>query len=164
MIINFILNGKDESVNCRPDERLSTVLRENFHLLSVKNGCYNGQCGSCTLLLNNKIVTSCLIPTFSIKGAEIITEEGLAKLKEQKIIVEAFQKMDVELCDHCKAGRFLTIYSFLEENRHNKISEENEILKALSGNSCNCIDPYSLVEVVQECQKTRARNQHVFKR
>ena len=164
MKINFILNGKDVSVNCRPDDRLSTILREHFNLLNIKNGCLSGECGNCSLIFNNKIVTSCLIPAFSIKGAEIITEKGLSKFKERKIIDDAFKKMNCELCDYCRSGRYIAIHNFLEQNKHNKISQSKDILNALSWNSCDCIDPYTFIEVIRECQKTRTRNKHVFER
>lgn len=164
MKIDFILNGKDVSVNCRPDARVSSILREEFDLIKVKNGCCNGQCGSCSVIFNNKLVASCLIPAFALKDAEIMTEEGFTKLKERQQILRIFKKREVELCEHCRSGRLMAIHHFLENSSANRVSEEQEILEALSGNRCSCIDPWSLIETVQECQKQRQRKNHVFKR
>lgn len=164
MTLNFILNGKDVSVNCRPDQRVSSLLREHFDLIKVKNGCYNGQCGSCSIILNNRLVSSCLVPAFALKEAEVMTEEGFAKLAERKQILRALKKNDAELCDYCQGGRLMAIHSFLEKSPKGETSSDEEILSALSGNRCNCIDPYTLIEVVKECQMEGIRKRHVFKR
>lgn len=164
MEFNFILNGKDVSVNCRPDAQLSTVLREHFDLLKVKNGCNEGQCGSCSIIYNGKLIAACLLPAFCLKDSEIMTDEGFTKLTERQEINKVIRKFDVDLCDYCKSGRMLAIHYFLDHSPTNRIATEKEILNALSGNRCNCIDPWTLVQIVQECQKNRQRKLHVFRK
>lgn len=164
MKIDFILNGKDVSVNCPSNARVSSILRENFDLLRVKNGCSNGQCGACSILKNEKIVASCLLPVFTLKNSEIVTEEGFSKFKEKSEIQKAFRKLDIELCDYCKPGRTLAIYAFLKEKIHIKNVTDQEILRALSGNRCNCIDTWSLMDVVKECLAERNKKTNVIKR
>lgn len=164
MEFNFILNGKDVSVNCRPDARVSSILREHFSLLRVKNGCTSGQCGSCSIIYNNTLVSSCLLPAFTLKNCEIMTDEGFVELKERSEIIKVLKRLEVDLCDYCKPSRLLSIHHFLMNGPQNRVSTEAEILDALSGTKCTCTDPWSLVEVVQECQSNKFRWQHVIRK
>ena len=88
--ICFRLNGKDVKITTDPLRRLIDVLREDFDLKGVKEGCSEGECGACSVLFNGKMVTSCIIPIGAADGQEIMTIEGVSATEKGKIIVDAF--------------------------------------------------------------------------
>lgn len=93
-----------------------------------------------------------------------MTDEGFVELKERSEIIKVLKRLEVDLCDYCKPSRLLSIHHFLMNGPQNRVSTEAEILDALSGTKCTCTDPWSLVEVVQECQSNKFRWQHVIRK
>lgn len=145
MEIYFTLNGEVVNTNVPPEKRLIDVLREDFSLLKTKGLCYKGQCGSCTVLMNDKPVPSCLIPAFSIKSSEIITAEEFIKTKVYKFLMKLFRSHALEPCDYCRWGKVYSIYSLLQEK---KIFDKKELYDYFLGNQCNCTDMDAFLDLV----------------
>jgi carbon-monoxide dehydrogenase small subunit len=135
MKIEFVLNDKKQRIQVDPASRLLDILRDDFELTSVKEGCGEGECGACIVLMDGKAVNSCLIPVGNIEGHHILTLEGFRKTERYKIIEESFLKAGSVQCGFCTPGIVMTTESLLRE--HPKPSN-NEIKDALSGNLCRC--------------------------
>ena len=96
MTVSFILNGEDVSANVRSIDRLSDVLREAFGLLGLHSDCRCGRCGRCFVLLDGRLVPSCIVPAFSVRGKEVVTIEGFAQTEEYRDVAEGFKAAGVE--------------------------------------------------------------------
>jgi carbon-monoxide dehydrogenase small subunit len=145
MTLGFILNGEDVVVKADADRRLVDILRGNFRLLGAKAGCLSGVCGSCSVIFNGKVVPSCLIPAFRIRGSEVITIEGFSQTDECQDIREGFSRAGVKNCGYCDAGKTLAVENLLEGNLR---PSREEILAAFRGIKCRCTEPDSLVQGV----------------
>lgn len=135
MKIDFVLNGEAVSMDVRPDRRLLDFIREDLHLTGSKEGCGQGECGACTVILDGKAVHACLIMTGQLQGRELLTIEGLRKNGELDIIQKAFIKKSAVQCGFCTAGMIMSAKALLMENPH---PTEDEIKRAIAGNICRC--------------------------
>ena len=145
MNIKFILNGEDVTVNVEATARLIEILRENFGLLGTKPGCLEGQCGACSVVINGKISSSCLIPAFKIRGSEIVTIEGFSKTAEYEDIVTGFQHAHLGNCGYCESGKILCAEAILAANAS---PSRDEILLGFTGIKCRCTNPERLIRAV----------------
>ena len=145
MEIRFTLNGKEVMVDVSPSARLLDVLRNNFHLTGVKEGCGEGECGACTVLVNNEPYNSCLTPVINIVNKNVVTIEGFRDTKAYQVIADAFADMGGSQCGFCTPGMILASYAVLKKNPH---PTEEEIRFALSGNLCRCTGYNSIVNAV----------------
>jgi carbon-monoxide dehydrogenase small subunit len=145
--IRVTINGRLYEEDVEPRLLLSHFLRENIGLTGTHVGCVVGECGACSILLDDKLVKSCLHFAVQADGREILTIEGLAKDGELKPIQEAFVKHYAFQCGYCTPGMVLASYALLRDRP--KPSEE-EIRKALAGNLCMCTGYVQIVEAVQE--------------
>ena len=160
MIIRFILNNLEAVIDVNPQARLSTVLRENFGLLSTKESCYNGGCGSCTVLLDNEPVPSCIIPVFTVKNRNVITLEGFEKTENYEIIRKSLKSAGCNLCNYFAQGRILVIQHIIE--KHKELTDA-DIFEALSGNHCECTDFKSLKKGIKLAHLTITRKKKAGK-
>ncbi len=133
--ISFVLNGKKVVTESHPLRRLLDVLRDDFESTGVKEGCGEGECGACSVLLDGKLVNSCMIPVGSVEGCEIITPEGLRETEKGKVIVESFADSGAVQCGFCTPGMMMAAEALLEKNND---PDDGEIREALSGNLCRC--------------------------
>lgn len=133
--ISFILNGKSVSVTTDPLRRLLDVLREDFSLHGTKEGCSEGECGACSILLNGKMVTSCLIPIGAADGQEVMTIEGVSATEKGQVIVQAFADGGAVQCGFCIPGMVIAAYYLLSSNPN---PTEADIRLGISGNICRC--------------------------
>jgi carbon-monoxide dehydrogenase small subunit len=154
MTINCILNGEDVAIRTDADSRLLDILRGNFNLLGTKAGCLSGRCGVCFIILNGKVVPSCLIPAFSIRNSEIITIEGFSQTDEYQDIVTGFSQARVENCGYCDTGKILAAGTLLDRTLQ---PSREEILSAYSGIRCRCTEPESLMEGIFAAADIRQR-------
>jgi carbon-monoxide dehydrogenase small subunit len=154
MTLGFILNGEDVVVKADADRRLIDILRNHFKLLGAKAGCLSGVCGGCSVIFNGKVVPSCLIPAFRIRGSEIITIEGFSQTNEYQDIREGFSRSGVENCGYCDAGKILVVETLLGRNLR---PTRDEILLAFRGIKCRCTEPDSLVAGVLATSEIRQR-------
>ena len=148
--ISFKLNGRDVSITTDPLRRLIDVLREDFDLKGVKEGCSEGECGACSILLNGRMVTSCIIPIGAADGQEIMTIEGVSATEKGKIIVDAFADGGAVQCGFCIPGMVIAAYFILEKNPN---PSEDEIRLGISGNICRCTGYDLIVESIRLAAK-----------
>ena len=148
--ICFNLNGKDVCISTDPLRRLIDVLREDFGCIGVKEGCSEGECGACSILLNGKMVTSCIIPVGAADGQRIMTIEGIRETEEGRIITDAFADGGAVQCGFCIPGMVIATYYLLSNNPD---PSEDEIRLGLSGNICRCTGYDLIVESVRLASK-----------
>lgn len=146
MKISFVLNNKKVSVDVTPSMRLLDVLRNELHLTGTKEGCGEGECGACTVLVNSEPVNSCLTPVINVEGKELLTIEGFRETPEYRVIADAFADMGGSQCGFCTPGMILVTYALLKKNPH---PSEEEIRFALSGNLCRCTGYQAIVYAVK---------------
>ena len=145
--IKITVNGKTEEIALdNPMRRLLDVLREDLGLTGVKEGCGEGECGACSVLLDGKLVNSCLVPAAQADGMEVITIEGLSKTDDGRVIAENFVNEGGIQCGFCTPGMIMASAALL---RVNPEPEEIEIRNALSGNICRCTGYDKIVDSVQ---------------
>lgn len=112
MKLSLTLNGEETVLEARPDERLLDVLRREG-LISAKEGCAQGRCGACAVLLDGKPVPSCIVRAGLVSGSSVETLEGFSKSEHYEVIMRGFGQAGIRLCGYCDAGRILTAYSVI---------------------------------------------------
>ena len=132
--IRFTINGNDCSVQAPPMKRLLDVLREDLRLTGTKEGCGEGECGSCSVRMNGELVNSCLVPVLQAEGAEVQTVEGLSA-NGLHPLQKAFLEQGGAQCGICTPGMLMAAAQLLERNAHPNL---DEIREGLAGNLCRC--------------------------
>ncbi len=133
--IEFIVNGEKRIMRVPPMKRLLDVLREDLHLTGTKEGCGEGECGSCSVRMNGELVNSCLVPVLQAQGASVQTVEGLACKGELHPLQKAFLKCGGAQCGICTPGMLMAAAQLLAKNPRPDIAE---IREGLAGNLCRC--------------------------
>lgn len=146
MNISFIINNKKVTVDVDPSMRLLDVVRDVLKLTGTKEGCGEGECGACTVLVNGEPYNSCLTPVINVEGKELLTIEGLREMKEYQVLADAFADMGGSQCGFCTPGMILVSYALLKKNPN---PSEEEIRFALSGNLCRCTGYQAIVNAVK---------------
>lgn len=145
MKISFKLNGKDVSLELDPSMRLIDVIRDVLHLNGTKEGCGEGSCGACVVLMDGRSVNSCLLPVANVIGHEIVTIEGLWETKEFDVLQKAFAETNGQQCGFCTPGMIIAACSLLKSNPH---PTEKEVREKMSGNLCRCTGYQAIVQAV----------------
>jgi carbon-monoxide dehydrogenase small subunit len=152
--ITFSVNNQSKTLEVYPMERLLDVLREQLKLTGTKEGCGEGECGACSVMINGQIVNSCLVPVAQIEGAEIRTIEGVANGDQLHAVQEAFIECGGAQCGICTPGMVMAAVSLLEQNPR---PSEADIRNGLAGNLCRCTGYMKIFEsVVRVCQNNPA--------
>lgn len=150
--MKMIVNGDSVEVSlANPMRRLLDVLREDLGLTGVKEGCGEGECGACSVLMDGKLVNSCLVPAAQADGCEIVTIEGLTAEDEGRVIAESFVEEGGIQCGFCTPGMIMASAALL---RVNMTPDKMEIRTALSGNICRCTGYDKIVDSVQAASGT----------
>lgn len=149
-MIEFVLNGKPVSIDCEPSARLLDILRNEFHLTGVKEGCGEGECGACSVLLNGRLANSCLVAAGSLQGADIVTIEGFRDTERFRLIEQAFAKAGAVQCGFCTPGMVMAAEALLSRNAH---PTEEQIREAISGNLCRCTGYNMIVDAIMTASK-----------
>ena len=157
MKIRFHLNNEAVEIEADADERLSDVLRRDFGLLSVRKSCMQGTCGSCTVLLNDHPVPSCMLPVFAVAEQNIITLESFSTTQEYKDIITAFEKEGMTLCGFCSAGTILTAHSIVQKHWN---PTDEQIRDAYIGIVCRCTDIVSITAALKQVCRSRRSKRH----
>lgn len=153
MKITFTLNRQPVTINTEPMRRLLDVLREDFELLGTKESCGEGECGACTVLLDGKPVTSCLVNCIHVEGKEVFTSEGLAREPLGKLLIDCFDETNAVQCGFCFPGFFVSSYYYLISDGE---SDLDKIKMALSGNICRCTGYQKIFEsVMLACERKK---------
>ena len=143
--ISFRVNGQATKVHVHPMERLLDVLRHELGLTGTKEGCGEGECGSCCILMDGKLVNSCLIPALQATNAELVTIEGLAGDGRMHVLQQAFLDHGGAQCGMCTPGMILAATYLLDKHPQ---PTPDEIRDALAGNLCRCTGYLQIVEAV----------------
>lgn len=144
--ITLTVNDETYEVATAPNRTLLEVLRDELHFTGAKEGCGEGVCGGCTVLIDGQPTRSCLTLAVAVQGKAITTIEGLAQGDRLHPVQEAFVAHHAIQCGFCSPGMILTAYALLKENPR---PTEEEIRRALSGNTCRCTGYAKIVEAVQ---------------
>jgi aerobic carbon-monoxide dehydrogenase small subunit len=148
MKITFLCNGDKRENNISGETRALDLLRDVLNLTGTKEGCGKGECGACTILLDGKPVSSCILPAAKLDGKSVITIEGLKGKKDGEIhpIQQAYLDEGAVQCGFCTPGMILSTDALLTENPDPSVTE---IETALSGNICRCTGYGKIVKAVQ---------------
>jgi carbon-monoxide dehydrogenase small subunit len=148
--VRFTVNGESVAVDAPPIKRLLDVLRGDLHLTGAKEGCGEGECGSCSVLMNGDLVNSCLVPVLQAEGATITTIEGLAQLAAKGERLHPIQRCFLERggaqCGICTPGMILATHHLLQKYRQPTLLQ---IQEGLAGNLCRCTGYMRIFEAVE---------------
>jgi len=148
--LSFTVNGKNKTVQSWPMARLLDVLREELRLTGTKEGCGEGECGACSVMIDGELVNSCLVPVAQVAGAKITTIEGVADEEKLNAVQQAFIECGGAQCGICTPGMVLAAVSLLERNPQ---PTEEDIRNGLAGNLCRCTGYMKIFDsVVKACQ------------
>ena len=148
--ISLSVNGVAHELLVDPTRTLTQMLREDLGLTGTKHGCGIGDCGCCTVIMDNETVNSCLVLAAQAAGSEILTIEGLAQGNQLHPIQQAFVDKGAIQCGFCTPGMILSAKALLEKN---PAPSEEEIRLGLSGNLCRCTGYQKIVEAVSDAAK-----------
>jgi len=151
-LIKLRVNGEDYELMIAPQRTLLEVLREDLELTGTKEGCEDGTCGACTVLLDDKPIRSCLLLAVEAEGKDILTIEGLAQGGRLHPLQEAFINNGAIQCGFCTPGMILTAKALLDENPS---PTEDEIREAICGVLCRCTGYIKIVEAIMAAPKER---------
>ena len=145
--VSLTVNGKSQTVRAYPMERLLDVLRHRLGLTGAKEGCGEGECGSCSVLMDGMLVNSCLVPVLQAQGARIATIEGLAKGSQLHTLQKAFLECGGAQCGICTPGILMAALHMLNEGPNPNVED---IKEGLAGNLCRCTGYAQICEAVAE--------------
>lgn len=148
--IQLTVNGEQQHLEVLPMARLLDVLREELRLTGTKEGCGEGECGACTVIVDGRIVNSCLVPVAQVNGSEITTIEGVANGEQLHAVQQAFIEHGGAQCGICTPGMVLAAVDLLERNPQ---PTEADIRTALAGNLCRCTGYMKIFESVAKAVK-----------
>jgi len=143
--VRFVLNGKETVYTGSPSERLLDVLRGELKLTGTKCGCKEGECGACAVLINGKLINSCLVAVGSLGGADVLTIEGYSKTKRFSVLEKAYAPVSAVQCGFCIPGMMMASEALLSTNPN---PTEEEIRTAISGNLCRCTGYNAIVKAI----------------
>ncbi|RPJ07938.1 MAG: (2Fe-2S)-binding protein [Deltaproteobacteria bacterium] len=144
--IRLEVNGKVVILEIEPDELLVDLLRKRLGLTGTKAGCRAGECGACSVILNGRVVTSCLIPAMKADGGKVTTVEGLEKEGRLHPLQEAFVEKGAIQCGFCTPGMLMSAKNLLDQNPH---PTAEEIKTAISGVLCRCTGYRKIIHAIQ---------------
>lgn len=148
--IQFNLNNEEKLISVDPERTLLWVLRNDLSLTGTKYGCGLGHCGSCTVLIDNKAVRSCMVTADFVKGKKVQTVEGLGTKEKLHPVQQAFLKHDALQCGYCTPGMIITATGLLHENPE---PSRAEIIDAMDENLCRCGAHPRIIDAIQTASK-----------
>jgi aerobic carbon-monoxide dehydrogenase small subunit len=151
-VVLLIVNGESRNVSVHPMERLLDVLRSELGLTGAKEGCGEGECGSCSVLMDGMLVNSCLIPVAQASGASIITIEGISEHPLLPRLQDAFLECGGAQCGICTPGMILAAVHLLQKTPAPTL---DNIREGLAGNLCRCTGYVQIFEAVAKAAQDR---------
>ncbi|MFC6645234.1 (2Fe-2S)-binding protein [Granulicella cerasi] len=146
-LIQLTINGQTQSLEVPPMKRLLDVLREDLHLTGTKEGCGEGECGACAVMMNGELVNSCLVPALQVQGAQLRTIEGVATDGHLHPIQQCFLERGGAQCGICTPGMILATQHLLDKHPNPTMEQ---IQEGLGGNLCRCTGYMRIFESVQQ--------------
>ena len=150
MILKLKVNSKDYNIDVDPSKRLLDVIREDLKLTGTKEGCSEGECGACTIIMDGKAINSCMLLAVQARGSELITVEGLEKDGKLDELQKAFIEKGAVQCGFCTPGMLMSLKALLMQKPD---PSDDEIKIAIEGNLCRCTGYVKIVEAVREAVK-----------
>lgn len=144
--LRLVVNSEEAQVTTEPCKTLLQMLREDLGLLSVKEGCAQGDCGSCVVVMNGQAVNSCLVLSAQVDNAELVTIDGLSTSGYLHSLQRHFAEQWAFQCGFCTAGMLMSCYALLQ---HNPKPTRDEIRTAIEGNLCRCTSYRAVIDAVQ---------------
>jgi len=148
--LNCTVNGEEVQAQIDPTITLLNFLRKDLKLFGTKEGCGEGECGACTVIMNGVAVNSCLVLALEAEGAQIVTVEGLSKDGELSILQQEFIKHDALQCGFCTPGMLMSARALLDRNPD---PNEEEIKEAIAGNFCRCTGYVPIIAAIASAAK-----------
>jgi len=152
--INLKINDVAHTASVEGNLTLLELLRERIGLTGTKNGCFSGECGACTVLMNGEPVNSCMVLAAEADGARILTVEGLAENGRMDALQEAFIEETGTQCGFCTPGMLISARALLDRNPN---PSEEEIKQALRGHLCRCTGYVRIIRAVQKAAALESR-------
>ncbi len=153
MKLQFKVNGVEQQVDVNPLKRLLDTLREDLRLTGTKEGCGEGECGACSVVVDGLVVNSCLVATGQVADADILTVEGLALEDRLSPLQDIFIDENATQCGICTPGMLMAAYELLEQN---KAPTRPEIRTAIAGNLCRCTGYQRIVDAIEQAAQKEA--------
>ncbi|MEK6287248.1 MAG: (2Fe-2S)-binding protein [Acidobacteriota bacterium] len=147
MKISLRVNGSAREPDVPPMMRLLDVLREELRLTGTKEGCGEGECGACSVILDGEVINSCLVPVCQVQGSVIITVEGLARDGRLDPLQQAFLECGGAQCGICTPGMLIAARALLDENAH---PSREAIKEAIAGNLCRCTGYVKIIDAIEQ--------------
>jgi carbon-monoxide dehydrogenase small subunit len=148
-MITFTVNGEQVSVDTPGARRLLDVLREELDMTGTKEGCGEGECGACSVLIDREVVNSCLVAVGQVEGCEVMTVEGLERDGVLTALQQAFIDCGAAQCGICTPGMLMAAHALL---RQNPDPTEQDVRTAIGGNLCRCTGYTKIIEAIQACR------------
>ena len=139
------INNAEYLFDCDPTERLVDILRKKLNFTGVKEGCGEGECGACSVIIDGRLSNSCLVAIGSVDGSCVTTIEGLRNTKRFEVLDKAFADAGAVQCGFCTPGMIMAAEALLEKNPH---PTEADVRLAISGNICRCTGYNMIIEAV----------------
>lgn len=152
-LVRMTVNGEPRELEVPPMRRLLDILREDLRLTGTKEGCGEGECGSCSVLLNGELVNSCLVPALQANGATITTVEGLGSADHLHPVQRCFLEKGGAQCGICTPGMMLATEYLLQKHPH---PNGQQVREALAGNLCRCTGYMRIFEAVEAAARAKA--------
>ena len=149
-VVSFILNGKPVSLSGDPMRRLLDALRDVFGLTGAKEGCGEGECGACAILLDGLLVNSCLLPLALVEGRQVMTIEGYRETSRFQVLSRCFEQAGAVQCGFCTPGM---IMAGLELLARCPDADREQVRRGLSGNLCRCTGYQKIVDAVEDAAR-----------
>jgi carbon-monoxide dehydrogenase small subunit len=150
MKIQFEVNGTIREVDAAPMKRLLDVLRDDLRLTGTKEGCGEGECGACSVIIDREVINSCLVPVCQVAQSRIITVEGLAQDGELEPLQRAFLECGGAQCGICTPGMLIAARALLDANAR---PSRDEIKEAIAGNLCRCTGYVRILDAIEQASK-----------
>jgi carbon-monoxide dehydrogenase small subunit len=150
MKLRFQINGVEREIDAPPMKRLLDALREDLRLTGTKEGCGEGECGACSVIVDGEVINSCLAPVCQTQGAKIITVEGLARDGRLDPLQQAFLECGGAQCGICTPGMLIAARALLDANPR---PTRDEIKEAIAGNLCRCTGYVKIIDAIEQAAK-----------
>ncbi len=147
MRIQFQVNAKPCGFEAPPMKRLLDVLREELRLTGTKEGCGEGECGACSVIVDGDVINSCLVPVCQVNGSTILTVEGLARDGRLDPLQQAFLECGGAQCGICTPGMLIAARALLDVNTH---PSRDDIKEAIAGNLCRCTGYVKIIDAIEQ--------------
>lgn len=143
--IRFRLNSVYVEIEVNPLKRLLSVLREDFNLTGPKEGCGKGECGACAVLVDGRLINSCIYPVSMVEGCDVVTVEGLRGTAGYQVLAECLEEAGAVQCGFCTPGMIMASIALLRKNPH---PTDLQIKEGIAGNLCRCTGYNMIINAV----------------